>query len=182
MLGEGDTFGITGSFVAPEKWFSINFSKAKGTFCLSLHYNADNSYLFVNGKEILKFKVDNKNVYFPTQSWLPPEKNTFKNPSLIRVKTFNVREGDKDKNSKLRSFRIDDEKLLEKYKAIWTKIKDLRSIESNALPVYDNRYIKTNITTCGNKVYNNFRGLNLPEDDKEYKSFTVISIDSLLVY
>ena len=67
MLGEGDTFGITGSFVAPEKWFSINFSKAKGTFCLSLHYNADNSYLFVNGKEILKFKVDNKNVYFPTQ-------------------------------------------------------------------------------------------------------------------
>ena len=79
---------------------------------MSLHYDADNSYLFVNGKEILKFKVDNKNVYFPTQFWLPPEKTTFKNPTLIRVKTFNVREGDKDKNSKLMSFGIDDEKLL----------------------------------------------------------------------
>ena len=27
------------------------------------------------------------------------------------------------------SFRIDDEKLLEKYEAIWTKIKDLKNIE-----------------------------------------------------
>ena len=36
------------------------------------------------------------------------------------VKTFKV----EDKINKLMSFRIDDEKLLEKYKAIWTKIKD----------------------------------------------------------
>ena len=33
-------------------------------------------------------------------------------------KTFKVQGGDKDKNNKLLSFRIDDEKLLEKYKAI----------------------------------------------------------------
>ena len=32
-----------------------------------MHYNADNSYLFVNGKEIFKFKADNKNVNFQTQ-------------------------------------------------------------------------------------------------------------------
>ena len=37
------------------------------------------------------------------------------------VKTFKVKEGDKDKNDKLISYSIDDEKLLEKYKAIWTK-------------------------------------------------------------
>ena len=41
------------------------------------------------------------------------------------------------------SFRIDDKKLLEKYKAIWTKIEDLKNIELDALPVFDNRYIKT---------------------------------------
>ena len=35
------------------------------------------------------------------------------------VKIFNVKDGDKDKNNKLMLFRIDDEKLLEKYKAIW---------------------------------------------------------------
>ena len=34
------------------------------------------------------------------------------------VKTFKVKEGDKDKNNKLMSFHIDDEKLLEKYNAI----------------------------------------------------------------
>ena len=35
------------------------------------------------------------------------------------------------------SFRIDDEKLLEKYKTIWTKIEDLKNIELNALLIYD---------------------------------------------
>ena len=30
--------------------------KKKKTFCLSLHYNGANSYLFVNGTEIHKFK------------------------------------------------------------------------------------------------------------------------------
>ena len=56
----GDSSGINGSFGAAEK-IDINFSKAKTKFCLSLHYNADNSYLFVNGKEIYKFKTSNKN-------------------------------------------------------------------------------------------------------------------------
>ena len=98
------------------------------------------------------------------------------------VKTFKVKDGDKDKNNKLMSFRIDDEKLLEKYKAIWTKIEDLKNIELNALPVYDDTYVKTKTRTCGDKVYTNFRGLNVPEDDIECELFTVISIDSLLVY
>ena len=37
------------------------------------------------------------------------------------VKTFKVKDVDKDKNNKLMSFHIDDEKLLEKYKAIILK-------------------------------------------------------------
>ena len=41
------------------------------------------------------------------------------------------------------SFRIDDEKLLEKYKTIWTKI-ELKNIVLNVLPVYDNRYKNQN--------------------------------------
>ena len=62
------------------------------------------------------------------------------------VKTFKVKEGDKDKNNKLMSFYIDEEKLLEKCEDLWTKIEDLKNIELNALPVYDDRYIKTKIT------------------------------------
>ena len=34
---------------------------------MSLHYNDNNSYLFLNGKEIFKFKANNKNVNFPIQ-------------------------------------------------------------------------------------------------------------------
>ena len=39
-----------------------NFSKAKPKFCLILHYNGDDSYLYVNKTEICKFKTsDNIN-------------------------------------------------------------------------------------------------------------------------
>ena len=48
VLGEGDTFDIGGSFGASERKFSINFRKAKTKLYLSLHYNGDNSNLFVN--------------------------------------------------------------------------------------------------------------------------------------
>ena len=52
MLSEGPTFGINGRCGSPEKKFSINFSNANTKFCLSLHYDAGNSNLFVNRKEI----------------------------------------------------------------------------------------------------------------------------------
>ena len=67
MLDDSLTFGTSGSFGSAEKKFSINFSKANTKFCLSLHYNPDNSYLFVNGKEIVKIKANNKNVNFLAQ-------------------------------------------------------------------------------------------------------------------
>ena len=35
----------------------INFTEHNKNFCLSFHYTGANSYLFVNGKEIHKFKV-----------------------------------------------------------------------------------------------------------------------------
>ena len=64
-----------------------------------------------------------------------------------------VKNGDKDKNNKLMSFSIDDEKILEKCKDNWTNIEDLKNAELNALPVYDDRYIKTKIVTYRDKVY-----------------------------
>ena len=69
------------------------------------------------------------------------------------VKTFKIKDEDKYKNNNLIPFRIDDEKLLKKYKAIWTKIEDLKNIELNALPVYDDRYMKTKIRAYDDKLY-----------------------------
>ena len=48
------------------------------------------------------------------------------------IKVFKVKERHKDKSNKLRSSCMDDEKLLEKYKATWTQIEDLRNVELNA--------------------------------------------------
>ena len=45
-----------------EKLYSINFTVTKKNFCLSLHYNAANSYLFVNGPEIYKFKAKDSKI------------------------------------------------------------------------------------------------------------------------
>ena len=86
------------------------------------------------------------------------------------VKTFKDKGGDKNMNNKLMSFRIDDDKLFKKYKTIWTKICKIFSSALTKLRIY------------GDKVYSNFREIDVPEDGVECKSFTVISIDSLLVY
>ena len=51
ILGKGPTQGLEHTLSA-EKMYSINFTVTKKKFCLSLHYNEANSYLFVNGTEI----------------------------------------------------------------------------------------------------------------------------------
>ena len=40
----------------------INFIVTEKKFCLSLHYNGANSYLFVNGKKIHKFKAKDSEI------------------------------------------------------------------------------------------------------------------------
>ena len=42
--------------------YFINFTVTKNKFCLSLLYNGVNSYLFVNGTEIIKFKAKNSEI------------------------------------------------------------------------------------------------------------------------
>ena len=42
--------------------YSINFTVTKKKFCLSLHYNGANSYLFANGTEIYKFKAKDSEI------------------------------------------------------------------------------------------------------------------------
>ena len=55
ILGEGPTQGLGEHSLSAEKMYSINFTKVNTKFCLSLHYNGANSYLFVNGTQIHKF-------------------------------------------------------------------------------------------------------------------------------
>ena len=61
VLGKGPTQELEHTLAA-EKMYSINFTVTKNKFCLSLHYNGANSYLFVNGKESVKFKAKDSEI------------------------------------------------------------------------------------------------------------------------
>ena len=63
ILGLGPTQGSSENSLTAEKMYSINFTVTKKKFCLSLHYNGANSYLFVNGTEIYKFKAKHSEMY-----------------------------------------------------------------------------------------------------------------------
>ena len=45
-----------------EKMYCINFTVTGKKCCLNLRYNGANSYLFVNGKEIHKFKAKDSEI------------------------------------------------------------------------------------------------------------------------
>ena len=49
--------GIANTAIYTKKRYSINFIPTKKRFCLNLRYNGNNSYLLVNGTEIIKFKA-----------------------------------------------------------------------------------------------------------------------------
>ena len=53
VTGKGPVQGIDDTTLYAEKVYSQNFTQPNKKFVLSLHYN---SYLFVNGKQELKFK------------------------------------------------------------------------------------------------------------------------------
>ena len=57
VLGKDFIQGINGTTIYAEKLYKINFTEKNKTFCLRFHYNGTNSYLFVNGTEIYKFKA-----------------------------------------------------------------------------------------------------------------------------
>ena len=57
VMGEAFVQGINDTTIYAEKKFYRNFTDPGKKFVLSLHYNGDNSYLFVNDKQELKFKA-----------------------------------------------------------------------------------------------------------------------------
>ena len=57
VLGEEPTDGIIDSIGAAEKKFSINFTKAKTKFYLSLHYNGCKSFFLLMEKKSISLKL-----------------------------------------------------------------------------------------------------------------------------
>ena len=61
-MGDGFVQGINDTTLYSEKLYSQNFTEVNKKFVLSLHYNGNDSYLFVNGKQELKFKAEDDQI------------------------------------------------------------------------------------------------------------------------
>ena len=62
VMGKSFVQGINDTTMYAEKNFYRNFTDPGKKFVLSLHYNCDNNYLFVNGRQELKFKAKNNQI------------------------------------------------------------------------------------------------------------------------
>ena len=62
VLLEGITQGLDDTTLSEEKKYSINFTKNNTKLCLSLHYNGEDSYLIINGTEIIKFEAKDSEI------------------------------------------------------------------------------------------------------------------------
>ena len=62
IFGKSQTQGLGEHSLTVEKMYLVNFANYREKYCLSLHYNGGNSYLFANGTEIIKFKANDSEI------------------------------------------------------------------------------------------------------------------------
>ena len=72
-----------------------------------------------------------------------------------------------DQNGKYINLIVNDKEILKVYTEIWNKIKSLFKKGFNIEPAYNDKYIKTKIKICNERVYTNFQYRKIPKD-KEY--------------
>ena len=63
IFGKGPPQQIENTTMTGKKENIINFSAQQNKFSLVLHFNGTNSYLFVNGVEIYKYKAKKGNKF-----------------------------------------------------------------------------------------------------------------------
>ena len=62
ILGKESRQVVSDSIFTAEKEYATNFTEQHKKFCLSLHFNGVDSYIFVNGVEIYKFKAKDSEI------------------------------------------------------------------------------------------------------------------------
>ena len=90
----------------------------------------------------------------------------------------------KDDARKMSLF-TDNNEFLERYTAIWEKRSDLVNKKFDSDPIYNNKYINTEIRSYNNDIKTNFRNIDnknnkLPEKNKPYKCVSLISLASII--
>ena len=62
ILGKDPTQGVDDTTFTAEAQYSVNFSRSNRKNCLSMHYNGNNSFLYVNAIKIYRFKAKDSEI------------------------------------------------------------------------------------------------------------------------
>ena len=62
IFGKGPPQGLDGTTLTAEAKYPINFTKSNERFVLSLHYNGNNSFLFVHATKMYQFKAKDSEI------------------------------------------------------------------------------------------------------------------------
>ena len=76
-------------------------------------------------------------------------------------------------SNKTMLFKVNDNRLLKQYTKIWERV---------SAPVYgdNDKYIKAEIKSYGDKVNTNFQGKKIPKENASYKCLSLIMLDSFI--
>ena len=66
------------------------------------------------------------------------------------------------------SFKIEDESVYIKYNQTWNKIKELLNVKFYSEPIYDDKYIKSNVKTFSIVINTLFTGNEVPKERIHY--------------
>ena len=72
---------------------------------------------------------------------------------------------------------IKDDKLLEKYNAIWGKVKNIIKKEFDSESVYNEIYLKAKTKFYNGKINTNFNNNKIPKKDSQFICLSVILLD-----
>ena len=85
-----------------------------------------------------------------------------------------------DDGGKNMSFKIEDDNTFLKYSEIWNKIKKTRNIKFHSLPIYDKKYIKTQVKTFNNVINIVFLDNEIQKERNHYICIAAIYIYSVM--
>ena len=77
------------------------------------------------------------------------------------------------------SFVIKNDDVLDKYNEIWNKIKEKLNIKFHSMPVYDEKYIKTEVREYNRVIKTNFLSDEIPKENMHYTWIACTAIDSV---
>ena len=65
-------------------------------------------------------------------------------------------------------FRIENEGVYLKYNKIWNKIKNTLNIKFHSQPIYDDKYIKSEVNTFNSVIDTDFPDNKIPKEKSHY--------------